>query len=62
MLGFAGLFWWLVERSVAAAFAAASLAWIIVSVAAWFVRRKLRFAPRVVRETNGSAMPRRRSF
>jgi hypothetical protein len=60
MLAFAGVFLCLVERSVAAAFAAASLAWIIVSVAAWFVRRKLRFARRVVRE--GSAMPRRRSF
>src|SRR4029453_7450756 len=62
MLAFAGVFLWLVERSVAAAFAAASLAWIVVSAAAWFVRRKLRFARRVVRETNGSAMPRRRSF
>jgi hypothetical protein len=62
MLAFAGVFLLLVERSVAAAFAAASLAWIVVSVAAWFVRRKLRFARRVARETNGSAMPRRRSF
>lgn len=62
MLAFAGVFLWLVERSVAAAFAAASLAWIVVSVAAWFARRKLRFARRVARETNGSAMPRRRSF
>jgi hypothetical protein len=62
MLAFAGVFLWLVERSVAAAFTAASLAWIVVSVAAWFVRRKLRFARRVARETNGSAMPRRRSF
>jgi hypothetical protein len=61
MLAFAGMFLWLVERSVAAAFAAASLAWIVVSVAAWFVRRKLRFARRVVRETNGSAMPTRRA-
>jgi hypothetical protein len=62
MLAFAGMFWWLVERGVAAAFAAASLAWLVVSVAAWFVRRKLRFARRVARETNGPAMPRRRSF
>jgi hypothetical protein len=59
MLAFAGVFLWLVERSVAAAF---SLAWLVVSVAAWFVRRKLRFARRVARETNGPAMPRRRSF
>jgi Protein of unknown function (DUF3147) len=62
MLAFAGVFLWLVERSVVAAFAAASLAWIVVSVTAWFVRRKLRFARRGVRETNGSEMPRRRSF
>lgn len=44
MLAFAVLFWWLVERSVAGAFAGASLAWLIVSVVVWFVRRKLRFA------------------
>ncbi|MGY2904687.1 hypothetical protein [Bradyrhizobium sp. URHC0002] len=62
MLAFAGMFWWLVERSVAGAFAAASLSWLIFSVAAWFVRRKLRFARREARETSGSAMPRRRSF
>jgi hypothetical protein len=62
MLAFAWVFSWLVECNVAAAFAAASLAWIVVSVAAWFVRRKLRFARRVFRETNGSAMSRRRSF
>jgi hypothetical protein len=61
MLAFAGIFWWLVESSVAAAFVGASLAWLVVSVAAWFARRKLRFA-RVARETNGSGMPRRRSF
>ena len=61
MLAFAWVFRQMVEHSVAAAFAAASLAWIIVSVAAWFVRRKLRFARRVVRKTNES-MPRRRSF
>jgi hypothetical protein len=62
MLAFAGLFWYLVARSVAAAFAASSLAWLLVSVAAWFVRRKLRFTRGVARETDGSAMPRRRSF
>ena len=42
MLAFAGVFWLLVERSVAGAFASASLAWLAVSVAAWFVRRKAR--------------------
>lgn len=62
MLAFAGVFWSLVEWSVAAAFAAGSLAWLVVALAAWFVRRKLRVARRVARETNVSAMPRRRSF
>ncbi len=42
MLAFAGVFWLLVERSVAGAFAGSSLAWLAVSVAAWFVRRKAR--------------------
>ncbi|MEY9228716.1 hypothetical protein ABIF78_001039 [Bradyrhizobium japonicum] len=42
MLAFAGVFWLLVERSVAGAFASASLAWLAVSVATWFVRRKAR--------------------
>jgi hypothetical protein len=59
MLAFAAVFWWLVERSVAGAFAAASGAWLAVSVAAWFARRKLR----VVRPTqrhSGPAVSRRR--
>ncbi|MGO4508175.1 DUF3147 family protein [Bradyrhizobium sp. 2TAF36] len=42
MLVFAGVFWLLVERSVGGAFAGASLAWLAVSVVAWFVRRKAR--------------------
>jgi hypothetical protein len=61
MLAFAGVFWWLVERNVPAAFAAASLSWLVVSVAAWFIRRKLRFARRETPEAGGSAMPRSRS-
>ena len=43
MLAFAALFSILVEISVAAAFIGASLAWLVVSVGAWFVRRKLRY-------------------
>jgi hypothetical protein len=42
MLAFALVFWLLVEKSVAAAFVAASLAWLSTSVAAWCVRRKWR--------------------
>ncbi|MGC1558958.1 MAG: DUF3147 family protein [Bradyrhizobium sp.] len=41
MLAFAIMFSFLVERSVTAAFAGASLAWLAVSVAAWFMRRKM---------------------
>ncbi|MFT4118140.1 hypothetical protein [Bradyrhizobium sp.] len=64
MLAFAAVFWLLVERSVAGAFAGASLAWLCVSVTAWFIRRKLRVArrPRKAWETSASAQPRRRSF
>jgi hypothetical protein len=43
LLAFAATFSWLVECSVAGAFVGASLAWLAVSLAAWFVRRKLRF-------------------
>lgn len=47
MLGFAIAFWLLVESSIVAAFVGASLAWLVVSVAAWFVRRKMRIVARV---------------
>ena len=43
MLAFAIVFWLTVERSVAAAFIGASLAWLVVSVTAWFARRQVRF-------------------
>jgi len=42
MLGFAVVFYELVSHSVAIAFAAATLAWLVVSVTAWWLRRKLR--------------------
>ena len=54
MLAFAVVFLLLVERSVAAAFIGASLAWLIVSVAAWCVRRKWRFAHRARNAPKGS--------
>jgi hypothetical protein len=61
MLAFAIAFWLLVESSIAAAFVGASLAWLVVSVAAWFVRRKLRFVRRARPAKNrGSALPRSR--
>ncbi len=62
MLAFAIVFWWTVERSIAIAFVGASLAWLIVSVAAWYVRRKMRSVrrARISEKTNGSAMSRSR--
>lgn len=46
MFAFAVVFWLLVERSIAGAFAGASLAWSVVSVAAWYARRKIRSSRR----------------
>ena len=42
MLGFAIVFSLMVESSILVAFIGASLAWLVVSVAAWRVRRKMR--------------------
>ena len=42
MLAFAIVFSLMVTRSIAGAFVGASLAWIVVSVAAWCARRKMR--------------------
>ena len=42
LLAFAMVFSLIVESSIPAAFVGASLAWLIVSVAAWYVRRKMR--------------------
>lgn len=44
LLAFAGVFWLLVERSVAGAFAAACVAWSVVALSAWLVRHKLRIS------------------
>jgi hypothetical protein len=59
MLAFAAAFWWLVEYSVAGAFFGASLAWLVVSVTAWFVRRKIRFR-RTAERNSGPTMSRSR--
>jgi hypothetical protein len=50
LLAFAAAFLSLVEASVPIAFMAASLAWLVVSVAAWYARRSARF----VRKTSGA--------
>jgi hypothetical protein len=44
MLAFAIVFWNTVESSIATAFIGASIVWLIVSVVAWYVRRKMRTA------------------
>jgi hypothetical protein len=62
MLAFAAVFWWLVESSVVGAFAGASLAWLVVSVAAWLLRRKMRNTrrARLGEKISGSAISRSR--
>jgi hypothetical protein len=62
MLAFATVFALTVKTSIVAAFMGASLAWLMVSVAAWYVRRKLRSARRVRADQkgSGSAIPRSR--
>jgi FtsH-binding integral membrane protein len=47
MLAFAIVFSWAASSSIPTAFVGASVAWLGVSIAAWFVRRKLRSARRV---------------
>jgi hypothetical protein len=59
MLACAAVFCWIAERSVAGAFAAASLAWLVVSVTCWFARHKLRTVHRP-RRNSGPTMSRSR--
>jgi uncharacterized protein DUF3147 len=63
MLAFAAIFWLTVESSVLGAFAGASIAWLVVSVAAWYVRRKTKSVRSSVatRRNGGPAMSRSRS-
>jgi hypothetical protein len=58
MLAFAIVFRTLIDRSVLGAFVGALLAWIVVSVAAWSVRRNFRFL-RHSQNNQGDAVPRR---
>ena len=62
MLAFAIVFWLTVESSIATAFIGASLAWLIVSMAAWYLRRKMRSVRRagMSENTSGSAISRSR--
>ena len=58
MIAFAIVFRTLINRSVPGAFVGASLAWIVVSVAAWIVRRNFRFV-RQIQKNQDPATPRR---
>jgi ABC-type Fe3+-siderophore transport system permease subunit len=62
MLAFAIVFSLTAETSIAAAFMVASFTWLIVSVAAWYVRRKARSVRRVrtAQEGSGSSIRRGR--
>jgi hypothetical protein len=53
MLAFAAVFWLTVENSVLGAFVGASLAWLVVSVAAWYAWRKMRSVKLRTDERNG---------
>jgi hypothetical protein len=59
MLTFAAVFWLTAESSIPAAFTGASLAWLMVSVGAWYLRRGMR-SVLIPRRTSGSAMSRSR--
>jgi hypothetical protein len=57
MLAFAIVFSFTAETSVATAFMSASFAWLVISVAAWYVRRKTRSVRRVrTQQGRGSAI------
>ncbi|UQR60282.1 DUF3147 family protein [Bradyrhizobium sp. C-145] len=62
MLAFAMVFSLTAETSIAAAFIGASLAWLVISMVAWYVRRKSRSARggRTKQKGSGSAIVRSR--
>jgi hypothetical protein len=60
MLAFAAVSWLTVEPSVPGAFIGASLAWLAVSVVAWYVRRKMRSVRKASRKANCPAISRSR--
>jgi hypothetical protein len=62
MFAFAVVFYLTVEDSVFAAFTAASLTWVGVSIAAWYLRLNVRSVQRaqIAEKSSGSAMSRSR--
>jgi hypothetical protein len=61
MLAFAIVFSLTAETSIATAFMGASFAWLVISVAAWYVRRKTRSVRRVRTQQGGSGSAIRQS-
>lgn len=61
MMAFAIVFSLTAQTSIAAAFMGASFAWLVISAAAWYVRRKTRSVRRVRTEQQGSGSAIRRS-
>ena len=62
MVAFAVVFWMTVRSSIASAFIGASLAWLFVAVAAWYVRHQMRSAKKGgnSEKDSGSAVSRNR--
>jgi hypothetical protein len=62
MVAFAVVFWMVVQSSIATAFIGASLAWLMVSVTAWYLRCQMRSArkARISEKGSGSAISRSR--
>jgi hypothetical protein len=62
MLTFAIVFSLIVENNISAAFIGASFAWLVVSMAAWCIRRKIRLVRRrrTPDKMSGPAVPRSR--
>lgn len=58
MVTFAAVFWLTAESSIPGAFIGASLAWLMVSVGAWYLRRGMR-SVWISAETGSSAKPRK---
>jgi ABC-type Fe3+-siderophore transport system permease subunit len=61
MLAFAIVFSLTAEISIATAFMGASVAWLTISLTAWYVRRKARSVRRARTEQRGSGSAMRRS-
>lgn len=57
MLAFAAIFWLTVKENAFGAFAGASFAWLLVSGAAWYARRKMRLCGRRTKKERAISEP-----